>query len=144
MSSTTAIVLTENAQAYKQAVHTAEALGQLELARWLEASGPLLKLAGTSAKASDLVHTFRHARDVAAASPAAVAVAAYEYVRAEVGAFLKSGPVDRELREVVELELRRADALIAEARELRQASKWPKRAVAPSGLVTCCTPGQSG
>jgi hypothetical protein len=127
MSDTTSMILTETA--IEQAGRAAGESGFKTLSRWLESGGPWLKLAGQSSRASDLVHSYRVALDTAASSGAGIAQAAYKYVREELGGFIKSPAIEQELRNLIELELRRADALIGEV------SKQAGRTVVPSGLV---------
>jgi len=130
MSGTSEIVMTE-ANAFKKAKQVAGSLGKEGegLLHWLETGGPMLKLAAVSSKASELVHTYRYTRDVAAASGAGIALACYKHVRDEVAKFIELSAVERDLREVIELELRRSDAFVTEA------GKWPKRSAVSSGIA---------
>jgi hypothetical protein len=124
MSDTAATVLVESG--FKQAARAAQEFGALS--RMLEESGPWLKLATVSPLASDLVSNYRTTLNIAASSGGSkIFLEGYERMRGQLGKLIQSGEVEQSLRDVIELDLRRADAVIQEASTFsKRATTVPK------------------
>ena len=103
----------------QRASSVATAMGYHRLSRWLEASGPLLRLAATSEEASSIVHAYRVTRDIIASPEAGgiagIAAVAYLKQLEAMESLLKRPGMTPELVEAVTLELRRSNVLFREA-----------------------------
>lgn len=92
---------------------------------WLEASGPLLKLASAHERASNLIHAYRTAQAVAAGAGGGplgqLATAAYGKLREELDTLLHAeGAVGSELLSAMERELRMSDAFVGRLADLKK------------------------
>ena len=128
---TSSYIIAEAPASYKQAVHAAAAgkYGR-PLSKWLESSGVLLKIACLSDKASDLTHSFRVARDWAAASRSKIALISYGRVRDDLVEVVRDRKANasEELVDAFEAEVHRSNGFIDEL------TVMGKRKARPSGL----------
>jgi len=124
MSDSASSVLNEAAtiadvRVVERAADLAGLLGYHRLARWLEASGPLLRLAATSEEASRTVHAYRVARDIMASpeSSAVQGIAAEAFlIQTQAMEELLTRPgMSQDLVDAVRLETRRSAVLYKEA-----------------------------
>lgn len=132
-ANTASTVITEGSRKYKQAVQAAMAsdFGPA-LKMWLESSGILLKIACLSERASDLVHSYRTARELAVVTRSQMAISAYVIVsKALKGEVSKLRPGESalpQMRDALDAELRRSDAFLAEIQDIATMAK-------PSGVA---------
>lgn len=99
---------------------------------WVETSGILLKIACLSERASDLVHSYRAARELAVATRSQMAMKAYKDVRKalkeEVSKLRLGESALPQMGDAFEAELRRSDAFFAEIQDIATMAK-------PSGVA---------